>query len=99
MMPSLENASLDGAVVSEHVFVLRWLSNDRDRLLVVNLGAERFLSTVPVPLLAPPTPLRWSILWSSEDAAYGGAGTAPVENADGWRIPGQAAVLLAPCEA
>jgi maltooligosyltrehalose trehalohydrolase len=53
---------------------------------------------VPEPLLAPPTPLGWRILWSSEDAAYGGAGTAAVENADHWRIPGQSAVLLAPCE-
>ena len=66
-----------------------------DRLLIVNLGAELSLTTLPEPLLAPPTAAGWTIRWSSEDPAYGGAGTAPVETDDGWRIPGQAAVLLA----
>jgi maltooligosyltrehalose trehalohydrolase len=98
-MRSLSNgSSLDGAVLSDHAFVLRWFSNDFDRLLLVNLGSELILTAVPEPLLAPPTPLGWTILWSSEDAAYGGAGTAAVENADHWRIPGLSAVLLAPCE-
>jgi maltooligosyltrehalose trehalohydrolase len=99
MVLQLRNgSSFDGAVLSDHAFVLRWFSSDSDRLLVVNLGTELGLTTVPEPLLAPPTPLGWSILWSSEDAGYGGTGTAPLENADGWRIPGQAAVLLAPRE-
>ena len=97
-------SSFDGAVLSDRSFVLRWSSTDTvfvssgnvdDRLLVVNLGAELFLTTLPEPLLAPPTPAGWRIFWSSEDSAYGGAGTAPLETADGWRIPGQSAVLLA----
>jgi len=87
--------SLDGAVISDRAFALRWFGTS-DRLLVVNLGAELILSSVPQPLLAPPTPAGWMILWSSEDAVYGGAGTAPIETDEGWRIPGQAAVLLAP---
>jgi maltooligosyltrehalose trehalohydrolase len=97
-------SSFDGAVLSDRAFVLRWSSTDTvfassgnvdDRLLVVNLGAELFLTTLPEPLLAPATPAGWRNLWSSEDSAYGGAGTAPLETADGWRIPGQSAVLLA----
>jgi maltooligosyltrehalose trehalohydrolase len=96
-------SSFDGAVLSDRSFVLRWSSMDtafvssgnvHDRLLVVNLGTELLLRTLPEPLLAPPTPADWRILWSSEDPAYGGAGTAPLETAEGWRIPGQAAVLL-----
>jgi len=100
--------SLDGAVLSDRAFVLRWFAtdaalapvfHDTDRLLVVNLGTELSLTTVPEPLLAPPTAAGWKILWSSEDSSYGGAGAAPLETADGWRIPGQSAVLLAPCVA
>ena len=87
--------SVDGAVISERAFVLRWFGS-ADRLLVVNLGAELIVTSVPEPLLASPTSAGWTILWSSEDAAYGGAGTAPLETDEGWRIPGQAAVLLAP---
>jgi hypothetical protein len=36
------------------------------------------------------------VLWSSEDKAYGGRGTFPPDSADGWRLVGEAAVLLAP---
>jgi maltooligosyltrehalose trehalohydrolase len=90
-----QHGSLDGAVISHRAFALRWFGS-ADRLLVINLGAELILSSVPQPLLAPPTPAGWKILWSSEDAVYGGAGTAPIESDEGWRIPGQAAVLLAP---
>jgi maltooligosyltrehalose trehalohydrolase len=103
---ALENGStIDGAVLSDRAFVLRWFSSDAplsgpgsatDRLLLVNFGSELLLTGIPEPLVAPPTSDGWRILWSSEDVAYGGAGTAPVENADIWRIPGQAAVLLAP---
>jgi maltooligosyltrehalose trehalohydrolase len=45
-------------------------------------------------LLAPPSGTRWEILWSSEDPAYGGIGTAPLDADDHWLIPGQATVVL-----
>jgi maltooligosyltrehalose trehalohydrolase len=38
--------------------------------------------------------MMWDILWSSEDPAYGGTGTIPLESDESWRIPGQAAVVL-----
>jgi maltooligosyltrehalose trehalohydrolase len=91
----IQHGSLDGAVISDRTFALRWFGGT-DRLLVVNLGTELILTSVPEPLLASPTPAGWTILWSSEDAAYGGAGTAAIETNEGWRIPGQAAVLLGP---
>jgi len=96
---------LDGAVLSKQAFVLRWFADDphtlwttesdsRDRLVVVNLGLELQIDPAPEPLLAPPAGTQWAILWSSEDPAYGGAGTGPLEQEDGWRISGQATIVL-----
>jgi maltooligosyltrehalose trehalohydrolase len=96
---------IDGAVLSDRVFVLRWFASDprgawsaesdsRDRLIVVNLGADRHFDQAPEPLLAPPAGMAWSILWSSEDPEYGGAGTSPLEQDDGWHIPGHATVVM-----
>jgi maltooligosyltrehalose trehalohydrolase len=68
-----------------------------DRLLLINLGAGLELDPAPEPLLAPPADARWQVLWSSEDPRYGGAGAPPPEDAaGGWRLPGQAAIALAP---
>ena len=89
---------IDGAVLSESAFVLRYFSPGfkDDRLLVVNLGRELELNPSPEPLLAPPRLASWSELWSSDDARYGGCGTAPLDTNENWRIPGQAAVALHP---
>ncbi len=71
-----------------------------DRLLIVNLGANLDLPCAVEPLLAPPdkpSHACWRIMWSSEDHTYGGSGCAEPESEEqGWRIPGSAAVLLAP---
>jgi maltooligosyltrehalose trehalohydrolase len=88
---------VDGAVLGPEAFVLRFFAEDGgDRLLVVNLGRDLHLYPSPEPLLAPPEGCRWQILWSSEHPHYGGGGTAPPETEEGWRIPGHAAVALAP---
>ncbi len=88
---------LDGAVLGPEAFVLRFFGEAAaDRLLVVNLGADLALNPAPEPLLAPPTDALWRILWSSDEVRYGGAGVAPVETRQNWRIPGHAAVLLEP---
>jgi maltooligosyltrehalose trehalohydrolase len=90
---------LDGAVLGPDAFVLRYFQDDgRDRLLVVNLGRDLHLNPAPEPLLAPPAGSDWQIRWSSEDARYGGCGTAPLDSDDNWRIPGEAAVVLTPTE-
>jgi maltooligosyltrehalose trehalohydrolase len=82
---------LDGAVLGEQAFVLRW----EDRLLVVNLGAALELDPVVEPLLAPPSGFEtWSVAWSSEDQRYGGKGTAGIEIEKAWTVPAECALLL-----
>jgi maltooligosyltrehalose trehalohydrolase len=86
---------VDGAVLSPDAFLLRYFSEmNGDRLLVVNLGTDLYLSPSPEPLLAPPFEASWHVLWSSEDPKYGGLGTFPPDSDDNWRIPGHSAVVL-----
>ena len=68
-----------------------------DRLLVVNFGRDLHLLTCPEPLLAPPEGMRWRTVLSTEDPEYGGCGTPAVDTeTEGWRVLGEAAVVLAP---
>ncbi|HEV3444979.1 MAG TPA: malto-oligosyltrehalose trehalohydrolase [Gemmataceae bacterium] len=90
------STEVDGAVLVEQAFVLRFTAGGGERLLLVNLGRDLQLAHAPEPLLAPPANHHWETLWSSEDPRYGGHGTPPVETDDGWRIPGEAAVVLWP---
>ncbi len=88
---------VDGAVLSERAFVLRYFSEEGDdRLLIVNLGSDTTLDPAPEPLLAPPMNKEWATLWSSEDPKYGGAGTPALDTPDNWRLPGRAAVVMSP---
>jgi len=87
---------VDGAVLGPGAFVLRFFAPARDdRLLLVNLASDLVLDVVPEPLLAPPLGRSWRTVWSSEDPRYGGGGASPIEEA-AWRIPGEAALVLAP---
>jgi maltooligosyltrehalose trehalohydrolase len=91
---------VDGAVLGPGAFLLRFFGGDGDdRLLLVNLGRDLHLNPAPEPLLAPPEGRSWEVLWSSEWAAYGGHGQAPLETEANWRIPGHAAVVLRPAGA
>jgi maltooligosyltrehalose trehalohydrolase len=91
---------LDGAVLNGHAFCLRYFGGiGSDRLLMVNFGRDLHFSPAPEPLLAPPAGMNWEVVWSSEDPRYGGSGTPPLATDDGWRIPGEAAVFLAPAPA
>jgi len=91
-----EPGILDGAVLDQHAFALRFFGVDGDdRLLVVNLGARVPLETIAEPLLAPPRGRQWVTLFSTESPEYGGWGTPPVETEkSGWWIPAECAVLL-----
>jgi maltooligosyltrehalose trehalohydrolase len=90
-------AAVDGAVLGSEAFVLRFFHEEGDRLLVVNLGRDLDLTPAPEPLLAPPPGAAWEVVWSSEDPRYGGIGSpAPENDAGGWCLPGQAAVVLRP---
>src|SRR5437762_1092051 len=64
---------IDGAVLGSASFVLRYFADDADdRLLVVNLGRRRLLTSAPEPLLAPPLGFEWETLWTSESPRYDG---------------------------
>jgi maltooligosyltrehalose trehalohydrolase len=97
-----KRADLDGAVLSDQAFVLRFFGERGksldDRLLVVNLGRDLILNPAPEPLLAPPLDMQWGILWSSQDPHYGGSGTPPLETTENWMLPGEAAVVLRPVQ-
>jgi maltooligosyltrehalose trehalohydrolase len=89
-----ERHAVDGAVLGEDAFVLRFFGADaggaEDRLLVVNLGRTMHLDPVPEPLLAPPAGLRWSATWSSQDPAWGGMGTLAADACEADRaVPGR----------
>jgi maltooligosyltrehalose trehalohydrolase len=93
--------AVDGAVLGEEAFVLRFFENPggfdgNDRLLLVNLGRDLELDPAPEPLLAPPEDRRWGLLWSSDDPQYGGSGTAPFDHPGAWHLPGHAAVVMHP---
>jgi maltooligosyltrehalose trehalohydrolase len=91
---------VDGAVLGPEAFALRFFGEDADdRLLLVNLGADLNLNPAPEPLLAPPGGRLWTLLWSSEDLRYGGAGTPPPETKENWRVPGHAAIAMRPAPA
>jgi maltooligosyltrehalose trehalohydrolase len=88
---------VDGAVLSDDAFVLRYFDDAGDRLVLVNLGHDLALATAPEPLLAPPEGMRWDVLWSSEDPRYVGQGTPRVESeSTGWRLPGESAIVMHP---
>jgi maltooligosyltrehalose trehalohydrolase len=83
-------------VLGDLALVLRFCALDgKDRLLLINLGADTMLGPVPEPLLAPVPGTSWQVLWSSENPRYGGTGALPVENESGWLMIGKSAVVLA----
>jgi maltooligosyltrehalose trehalohydrolase len=87
---------LDGAVLSADAFTVRFFDEDGyDRLLLVNFGRDCQVSPVSEPLFAAPPGHAWMLLWSSNSFEYGGCGTPELETSLGWRIPAEAAVVLA----
>lgn len=90
------DCALDGAVLDDHAFALRYRSLEHgDRLVLVNLAIGLTLHPNPEPLLAPPAGARWHTIWSSECVEYGGYGTPEIDmEGRGFRIPAQCAVLL-----
>ena len=91
---------VDGAVLGPQAFAVRYFEGrqdgSRDCLLLANFGRDLDLDQAPEPLLAPPEGHRWVVLWSSEALEYGGDGTAHPETEAGWRITGDATLVLAP---
>lgn len=99
---SAPGSRIDGAVLGPQAFALRFFAGDgADRLLVVNLGVDLVLESVPEPLLAPPDRERgWSRVWHSEALEYGGRGAPIPESEIGvWRLTAESTTLLAPSDA
>jgi maltooligosyltrehalose trehalohydrolase len=86
---------IDGAVLSDCAFVLRWPGPGRELLLVVNLGMQRIEVAGSEPLLACEADDSWSVLWSSEHPDYGGSGIVSPVDESGWSLPPTSATLLA----
>lgn len=88
---------IHGAVLTRDAFVLRYCVPDaEERLLVINLGLDLHYTRHAEPLLAPPVDTAWSLLWSSEDSAYGGGGLPDPVTPTGLNFFGRAAVVLRP---
>ncbi|HEY4282452.1 MAG TPA: DUF3459 domain-containing protein, partial [Chthoniobacterales bacterium] len=86
---------VDGAVLTQTSFVLRYFGKDNnDRLLVVNLGRQQRLEPAPEPLLAPVLGFEWDRVWSSELPKYGGPGEVTVVSQDSWDLPAEATVAF-----
>jgi maltooligosyltrehalose trehalohydrolase len=84
-----DRRNIEGAVLNDHAFVLRYQSADAHRLILVNLGTQFDFSPCPEPLLAHPVRSVWKLLWCSESARYGGKGVAPGFDGKRWKIPGR----------
>src|SRR5262249_45828466 len=91
-----KQGQVDGAVLGDEAFLLRYFHAAGDRLLLINLGRDLHLDVLPEPLLAPPEGKHWTVLWSSDSPQYGAPGSAVFSTEEGWKIPGQSALVLKP---
>ena len=90
---------VDGFVVADRAFVIRLFGEEAgERLLIVNLGPELDMASVPDPLFAAPAGTTWRMVWTSNDIAYGGDGTPAIESEQGVTIPAECTVLLSALE-
>lgn len=88
---------IDGAVLGPRLLALRYFGSEGDdRLLLVNLGLDTVLDSMPEPLVAPPSGRQWAFLWTSEAPVYGGGGVPPLSPHEPWRLAGESAVVLRP---
>jgi maltooligosyltrehalose trehalohydrolase len=89
---------VDGSVLAPEALLLRFFADDPadERLLLVNLGGDLPVASVPDPLFAPPAGTDWRLVWSSEDPMYGGGGRRRVETTRRFTLSANSAVVLAP---
>jgi maltooligosyltrehalose trehalohydrolase len=99
--PSARAGKLDGSVLSTTAFLLRYFAvqPEDERLLIVNYGADLGIDSLPDPLFAPPAGHQWAVIWSSEDARYGGSGRRPYDFHKPWLLSADIALVLAPVAA
>jgi maltooligosyltrehalose trehalohydrolase len=86
---------VDGVVLAEKAFLLRFFGGELgDRLLLVNLGAQRRLEILGEPLLAPLPEGNWHLLWCSDARRYGGPGIVNPYQESHWIVPARSAAFL-----
>jgi len=90
----LKEAKIEGSVLTDDVFLLRYFSPYGERLLLVNFGVDYLIEPASDPLLAPSLDRVWTIRWSSEFPEYGGSGFRQVTPKGSWTITGCSACLL-----
>jgi maltooligosyltrehalose trehalohydrolase len=89
--------SVDGAVLGPNAFVLRFFGGaEGDRLVIVNLGKQIDGTSIAEPLLAPPAEGSWRECFNSEDVQYSGAGAPPLAIDQGFGLPAECTLVLAP---
>jgi maltooligosyltrehalose trehalohydrolase len=95
--PSPER-SIDGAVLSEHAFLLRYFGAmpEDDRMLIINFGSDLLLRSVPDPLFAPPPGSKWDLCWSSEDVRFGAGGQRRIDTYEPWVLTAHTALFFEP---
>jgi len=69
-----DRSIIDGDVLADLAFCLRYRTQISDRLMLINLGQDVELESLPFPLLAPLAHKPWKFFWSSEDIRYDGGG-------------------------
>ena len=78
---------IDGEILGPQAFCVRYKTGVSDRLLLINLGNDFELTSLPFPLLAPLPQKPWEFCWSSEDVRYSGPGTVKAINKKNLYMP------------
>lgn len=91
---NMKEVKLEGAVLNEDAFLLRYFSRQGERLLIINLGQDSLWDPAPEPLLAPPKGHKWKLTWTSEDPRYGGFGYRPIPEKGNWTLTSYTALLF-----
>jgi maltooligosyltrehalose trehalohydrolase len=95
-----DRSRLDGAVLKDGAFVIRYFGRDGDdRLVLVNLGDAVRYHPCPEPLLASPANRPWRLRFSSDAPRYGGRGRKDPLSADVMVVPPRSAWIFRPANA
>lgn len=86
---------LDGAVLAGGAFLIRFFGGELgDRLLLINLAAQRRLETLGEPLLAALPQATWHLIWCSDARRYGGPGIVNPYQDGQWIMPARSATFF-----
>lgn len=85
---------VDGDVLNDSALILRFLTKENGRLLIVNFGKTINCSPASQTLFAPYNQCQWELIFSTEAPEYGGGGLPPIESEEGWYIPAECAIVF-----